>query len=72
MGLADLLNFCSATVSPGFLSGWCLPGELAVGLLDRGLVGVPGDAEDLVEVRLEPVLTAVVGASLLRCAGIVG
>src|SRR5690606_39372424 len=30
--------------------------ELAVRLLDRGVVGVLGDAEDLVEVLLEPVL----------------
>mgnify|MGYP006964495298 CR=1 FL=1 len=43
--------------------GVVLLGELAVGLLDRRLVGVLGDTEEGVEVLVQPVLTGHVSSS---------
>jgi hypothetical protein len=45
VGLADVLELLLRGV-PGVLVGVVLARELAVGLLDRGLVGILGDAED--------------------------
>ena len=69
VGLTDVLEALLGRGVPGVLVGVVLAGELAVGLLDRGRVGVLGDAEDRVEVLLEPVLAGH-GASS-RCLRVV-
>src|SRR5665647_628479 len=56
VGLTDLLEPLLGCLVPRLLVGVQLASELAVGLLDRGCVGVSRDAEDRVEVLLEPVL----------------
>src|SRR5690606_25226287 len=56
VGLADLLEARLGLGVSRVVVGVQLASELAVGLLDRGLVGVLGDAEDRVEVLLHPVL----------------
>src|SRR5665647_2276380 len=56
VGLTDLLEPLLGCLVPRLLVGVQLAGELAVGLLDRGRVGICGDAENRVEVLLEPVL----------------
>ena len=56
IGLADLLEALLGRFVPRLLVRVQRAGKLAVGLLDRARVGVGGDAEDRVEVLLEPVL----------------
>src|SRR5699024_897777 len=55
--LADVLELLLGRGVPLVAVGVVLLGELAVGLLDRRLVGVLVDAEDGVEVLVQPVLT---------------
>src|SRR5699024_5961668 len=57
VGLADLLEPLLRLGVIGMVVGVVLPGLLAVGLLDLLRVGVLGDAEDRVEVLVEPVLS---------------
>src|SRR6478609_2823096 len=59
--LADLLELGLGGRVPGVLVRVQLPGQLAVGLLDRRRVGVGGDAEDGVEVLVQPVLASHLG-----------
>src|SRR5690606_33718889 len=57
VGLADLLERLLHLGVVGVAVGVVLPGLLAIGLLDLLRVGVLGDAEDRVEVLVEPVLS---------------
>src|SRR5699024_7928858 len=57
VGLADLLEPLLGLGIVGVMVGVVLAGLLAVGLLDLLGVGVLGDAEDRVEVLVEPVLS---------------
>src|SRR5699024_6212721 len=68
ISLADLLEARLSLVVTRVVVGVMLPRELAVGLLDRGLVGVLGHAERRVEVLLEPVLAGQL--RLLRWSGV--
>src|SRR5690606_9406558 len=60
--LTDVLELLLGRRVTGVLVRVVLAGELAIGLLDVGIAGVGGDAEDGIEVLLEPVL-----ASHRRC-----
>src|SRR5690606_24661606 len=56
VGLADLLELRLRCGVAGVLVRVVGPGQLAVGLLDRGLVGVLRNTQGGVEVLLQPVL----------------
>src|SRR5690606_29519398 len=58
VGLADLLELRLSLGVPGVVVRVVGAGELAIGLLDGGRIGVLGNTESRVEVLLQPVLTA--------------
>src|SRR5699024_4140484 len=58
VGLSDLLELLLGLGVPGVLVRVPGAGELAVGLLDRGGVGVLGHTQRRVEVLLQPVLSS--------------
>src|SRR5699024_9322414 len=74
VGLAHVLELLLRLGIPGVAVRVVLLGELAVGLLDLGLVSVLADAEDGVEVLVQPVLTGHVpsfprsSSSVARCS----